>query len=181
MLQTSIDKRKRISGCVLNMKDFSPARWAPTRYKYGYNSTYRGYNPCYPFVKPLIGVLGSMKKLVRDHLGTIAKWKASNWEPAHLQLRTFFFAGEHWSVRWWSRLIASPGKHQKFDRRFRCTPSKTKLAMENSPFEDVFPILKTGMLHCYVSLPAGTSITIPWDLIILWVDDRGVQSPRQSI
>lgn len=24
-------------------------------------------------VKPLIGVLGSMKKLVRDHLGTIAK------------------------------------------------------------------------------------------------------------
>ena len=28
----------------------------PTSYKYGYNSSYRGYNPSYPFIRPLIGV-----------------------------------------------------------------------------------------------------------------------------
>ena len=29
----------------------------PTSYKYGYNSTYRGYNPSYPFIRPFIRVL----------------------------------------------------------------------------------------------------------------------------
>ena len=29
----------------------------PTSYKYGYKSTYRGYNPSYPIIRPFIGVI----------------------------------------------------------------------------------------------------------------------------
>ena len=29
----------------------------PTSYKYGYNSTYRSYNPSYPFIRLFIGVI----------------------------------------------------------------------------------------------------------------------------
>ena len=30
--------------------------------------------------------------------------------------------------------------------------------MENGPFEDVFPNKKMGILHCYVSLPEGSTV-----------------------
>ena len=29
----------------------------PTSYKYGYNSTYRDYNPSYPITRPFIGFI----------------------------------------------------------------------------------------------------------------------------
>ncbi len=29
----------------------------PTSYKYGYKSTYRGYNPSYPIIRPFIRVI----------------------------------------------------------------------------------------------------------------------------
>ena len=32
-------------------------RWASTNYKLGYNSSFRGYNPSYPFIRPFIGVI----------------------------------------------------------------------------------------------------------------------------
>ena len=31
--------------------------WAPTSYKYGYNSTYWGYSRSYPFIRPFAGVI----------------------------------------------------------------------------------------------------------------------------
>ena len=39
---------------------------------------------------------------------------------------------------------------------FLYTLRKTNIAMENGPFEDVFPI-ENGIFHCYVSLPEGSS------------------------
>ena len=36
---------------------FSPTRWAPTGYKWTYNPICMGYNPSYPFIKPLIRVI----------------------------------------------------------------------------------------------------------------------------
>ncbi len=43
-------------------------RWAPTSYKWDYNSTYRGDNPSYPFQGPFIGAPKPYLWLVGAHL-----------------------------------------------------------------------------------------------------------------
>ena len=50
--------RRRINWSIINFKEAT--RWAPTSYKKGYNSTYRGYNPSYPFIRPFIGAHNSI-------------------------------------------------------------------------------------------------------------------------
>ena len=40
----------------------------PTSYKYGYKSTYRGYNPSYPIIRPFIGVRTPFITIVGAHL-----------------------------------------------------------------------------------------------------------------
>ena len=42
-------KPKEVFGCLQG--------GPPTSYKYGYKSTYRGYNPSYPIIRPFIGVI----------------------------------------------------------------------------------------------------------------------------
>ena len=42
-----------------------------------------------------------------------------------------------------------------WDNSILDTLPKTNIAMENGPFENVFPI-KMGIFHCYVSVPEGS-------------------------
>ena len=50
--------------------------------------------------------------------------------------------------------------------------------MENGPFEDVFPMKKVGIFHCYVSLPEGKGSKKDIEQIVPRIIQ--ISSPRSS-
>ena len=100
--------------------DLQPTRWAQKNshksYKLGYNFTFRGYNPSYPFIMPFIGVItqfvtgrGPPRKSdkIIHLLPTITKYQLGHpiydwinpfWLPAfRMKLFSQFLFGRDWN------------------------------------------------------------------------------------